>query len=346
MAKKTKAKKAGKKSGESAAEKTAPPAATKPPAAVTAPTTAVAAMVTGKDGQKFVGFNMAPENLIIPGLDTEQTEDKYLLTDTFRLSKPVKPGLVRSVYNGGVRLAVTARMVDKVAEVVDGRQRVRAAREANKLRKEKGQEPILVPVIFQKLEDREAFAAMIETNEHRLNDPPLVKARKALRLIQTGYTRQMVAEIFDVTPVAVADWEKLTQLDGKVIEAIEKERIPFTAAIQLARFKREEQVAEMEKAIASGASASAIREEAQRRSRENTPPGSNGGGGDGETQERGTKIGTRVLRKLVKAQDDGEVDYDPAAYKAFCFVLGATPARQIKGLTDALKTVGFEEVGA
>lgn len=335
---------AAKSSAEKPA-KSPKPSAEKP--AKAAPTTeapaqpASAVQVADVDAEelkkhKFAGFNMPPEELTIVGLDTDHDE-RHMLSDKDRTKDPVDAEMVQSVLREGIHLPVLARMVGKVAEVVDGRQRVRAAREANRRRAEKGLDPIRVPVVFEKLEDREAFGAMISTNAYRLDDTPLQCARKALRALAYGYSREEAAQRFKVSTVTIANWEKIADLDQKVIDAVERDRITLTMAIEIAKFDRKEQVAAMEKAIADGTSANALREEVQRRRRQANPSTTSD---DGE--ERGPKPGTRILRRLVKAREENEVEFDDAAYKAFRFVLGQLPARNIRGLTEALKFVGAD----
>jgi|SRR5579859_1650273 len=304
-----------------------------------------------KDSNKFVGLMMPPEELVIVGLDTQHKDGEHALTDVDRLKNPVDPDTVLSVKVHGVYETIIARMKNGIPEVVNGRQRVRAAREANKQRKKEGLPPIRVPVVFQRMEDREAFAAMITTNEHRLDDMPLWRARKALKTLGYGYSREETASLFKVTPVTIASWEKIADLDQKVIEAIEKNRITLTLAVELAGFKdRDVQVVELEKAIANGTSANQLREEAQSRRRQAAAAMGNGSGnsersrGDGGDEiERGPKPGAKILRRLVKAREEGEVDFDDNVFRTFRFVLGQLPPRNIKGLVEALKHVGAEE---
>jgi ParB-like chromosome segregation protein Spo0J len=316
-----------------------------------------------KDGQKLVNisekdrgvvFRMDPTELVIVGLDTEHGENDHVLSDRDRLKDPVSPALVDSVYDRGVLSDITVRMVSGVPEVVDGRQRVRATREVNKLRQSEGLKPIRVPVVFKELDDVSAFREMIILNEHRKDDPPIYRVRKALKLLSLGETREQVSRTFGVTVPAVAGWEKVADLHHEVIDAVEKEKVNLTVAIELAKFPRDEQVAAMRKAIEVGASASAVREEVRRRHRQQAAGNSNGseddGDGDGEGKARGgtirpspSRLSTKVLRQLVKARDEGEVDFDVTAFTTFQFVLGQAPAKKIRGLTDALRHVGAED---
>lgn len=132
-------------------------------------------------------------------------------------------------------------------EVVDGRQRVTAAREVNKMRKAEGLDPIIIEAVFRKGDEADLCGLMIVSNEQRLPDTPLVKAKKAKRMIDFGATEVRVCNAFGWSKAHLQQHMELLGLSKPVREAIDAGKVPVSAAPELAKLPAPEQKAAIEK---------------------------------------------------------------------------------------------------
>ncbi len=194
-------------------------------------------------------YIMEPEQLTIV------TDPAHPLYDE-RIKLPLDEQLVKNIMVYGVKIPVLVRKNGDEVQVVDGRQRVRAAIEANKRLGKEGGLAVKVRVVLEKGSDAELVGVGILTNEHRQGDSVLTKARKAKRLLDIDPDADKCALVFGVTKVQLNRWLKLLDLDPKVQEAIEKEEIPAMAAVALAELPRDQQLTELknlkEEAAGSG----------------------------------------------------------------------------------------------
>jgi ParB family transcriptional regulator, chromosome partitioning protein len=156
-----------------------------------------------------------------------------------RVGLPVDEALVASILEHGIRQAVTVRRNGSLFEVMDGRQRVKAAIEANKGLK-KG-ERILVPVTMAKDNDVQAAKIMVALNEIRTQDTPMVQAAKAKRLLDRGIPKQEVCSQFGKNMTWLSQILKLLDTDDAVQNAVERGMIHVTAASKLASLPRDQQ---------------------------------------------------------------------------------------------------------
>jgi ParB-like chromosome segregation protein Spo0J len=106
----------------------------------------------------------------------------------------------------GVTVPVVVRKIDGAAVVIDGRQRVRAALEANRQRKTEGLPPMKVPAVERKGSAGDAYAVTISTNEHRQEDALRAKIEKAQRSHQLGNSEEDIATHFGVSVATVKRW--------------------------------------------------------------------------------------------------------------------------------------------
>lgn len=162
-----------------------------------------------------------------------------------RINLPLDEQLVKNIMVYGVKVPILVRKDGDVMQVVDGRQRVRAAIEANKRLEKEGGLAVKVRVVLEKGDDAEMVGVGILTNELRQGDSVLTKARKAKRMLDLDPDADKCALVFGVTKVQLNRWLKLLDLDPKVQEAIEKQEIPAMAAVALAELPREKQLEEL-----------------------------------------------------------------------------------------------------
>lgn len=180
------------------------------------------------------------------------------LYDPDRLAKPPPEWLIESIMQKGVRVPIIVRLNGKdeddvpIVEVVDGRQRVRAAIEANKRLMARGLETVRVQGIRTRGTDGDMLALMVMTNELRQEDTPLAKARKAQRAADIGFSDTEIAALFGVQGVTIKQWKTLLDCDSSVQKSVERGELPPTTAVVLAKLPRAEQKAALEKMKTDG----------------------------------------------------------------------------------------------
>lgn len=202
----------------------------------------------GSEAKKTHGALSRTDLFFFDPNDLVLVEDpKHPLYDE-RIKLPIDEAIVLSIMKFGVLEPVTVRKngVDKKGnpqiEVIDGRQRTRCAREANRRLAEAGGELHRVPAVIKRVDDATLFGIMVATNEGRTQDSPLVKARKMSRFIAMGRSEEDVSITFCCSKATVKNHLALLDLDETVQQAIEAGRVGVTIAKKLAILPREEQV--------------------------------------------------------------------------------------------------------
>lgn len=170
-------------------------------------------------------FRLDPERLVLI------TDPSHPLYDS-RVDLPVDESLVLNVMYHGVIEPVIICKDGTDLLVVAGRQRVKAAREANKRFLAEGKLAMLVPCLPRKGDDASLFGVMVSENEHRREDTPLSKAEKLQRFLAMGRTEAEAVNIFRVTRQTIANWKALLDLAPEVKQAVENGVIGATTAAQ------------------------------------------------------------------------------------------------------------------
>jgi ParB family transcriptional regulator, chromosome partitioning protein len=160
-----------------------------------------------------------------------------------RTSLPVLESLVLDIMvRGVIEPIVVGKDEDGNPIVIDGRQRLKAAQEANRRLAEQGSKILVkIPAVYRQAEELGQYAAMISANEHRQEDDAIGRAKKAQRYLDLGATEEDAAIAFGVTTGTIRNWQKLLTLGAAAKSAIKDGRITPTAAIQLANLPREKQ---------------------------------------------------------------------------------------------------------
>lgn len=195
-------------------------------------------------------FSWDPDDLIIIDTPGHPLYDERIrlpvneaLVETFLAGMPqIEPIRVR--YNG--RDAKTGK---PIVEVVVGRQRVRAMREANRrlLAENPKAQKLLVRGEIVRSDDMKLRAIKVIENEQREADPPIVKAQKAQELLDAGYDVRQVATFMAVTPQTVTKtWLPLLNLNEEVRRELVKGSMSTQVALELATIPREEQTIKFE----------------------------------------------------------------------------------------------------
>jgi ParB family transcriptional regulator, chromosome partitioning protein len=181
------------------------------------------------------------------------------LADPDRLNTPVEDRFVQNIKTFGVREPILVRRNGTsektglpITEVVNGRQRVRAAREANKILKREGGEPIRVPALMVRASDEEAQAIMIFTNEIRKEDSPIVRARRSQKFMALGRSKEETANVFGTSVKTIEQWLELLELNGDVQKAIDTKEVAANVVRPLAKLPREKQTVELNRMREAG----------------------------------------------------------------------------------------------
>jgi ParB-like chromosome segregation protein Spo0J len=137
-------------------------------------------------------------------------------------------------------------------EIVHGRRRIAAAREINRRLSEAGMDRRRVCVRILRGDDKDLWGIACSENEHRRDDGPLEKARKAQKLLDQGKTDDEVCIVFGITPQCLGNWKSLLDLSTPVKRAVERGEIAATAAAHLVGLPSKEQVERLEEMKAGG----------------------------------------------------------------------------------------------
>lgn len=202
----------------------------------------------------FTGLNIDPEALTIVGLDCAESECPEL-ADPSRIDAPGDT-LVASIAEYGIKEPVLIRKLPSGAvAVVDGRQRVMAARKVKAKQKKAGADvTILVPCKVDTAGNAaDAAATMIVTNEHRRDDSTLTKARKAAAISAMGHADAKVQTMFGVSRVTLANWRTLLQCTPEILAKIEADEIPATLGFELGKLPAADQAKRLAEILAANA---------------------------------------------------------------------------------------------
>jgi ParB family chromosome partitioning protein len=190
-------------------------------------------------------FMINPEDLVLV------IDKNHPLYDA-RAADPIDENLVRNIMVYGVKEPVLVRKNGEALEVIDGRQRVKAAIEANKRLTAEGKEPMRVRAIVEKGQEADLFGVLITLNELRREDTPLARADKAKRFIDMGKSEAEAAIAFGVSHQTIRNWLALETLSPPVRKAVEKGDLPATAATKLAGLSSEKQEEKLERLKETG----------------------------------------------------------------------------------------------
>lgn len=284
-------------------------------------------------------FRIAPEreNVIIIGRDTDHGPGEHPLFDKSATTPP-KRELVNSMKLFGWQAGsvILLRKDGDHLVVVNGRERTKAARQANmELEAEGADWRVEMIVMLEKAEDGDVVRSMIVLNELNRVDDMLERGRKALVMQNHGKSLKDIATAFGVTTSSVSQMMKLaTDCAKPLIEAIERNEISGSLALQLADMPREQQVSEYERLKAEGKlSVGEAKKVAQsaRASREST------------SSDKPKRLPIGALRKICALHEKNELkaEIDPMALKVLRCLLGEIDPHSIKGMEAALREAGF-----
>lgn len=256
-------------------------------------------------------FSFDPEKLII-------VEDRNHPLYDERIHLPLDEALVANIQHHGVIEPVILRKNPEsgLLEVVDGRQRVRCSREANKRNKKQGFEPILVPAIVQRGEDSKMAGIMVSANELRTEDTPMNRARKMSKLKDLGNDDDRLALLFGVSKQTVKNYLALLEVSSAVRNAVDSGKIPVSEAYKLAKLDAPQQKETIEKMLAAAATATGGKRRRRRAMSEASGTG---------PKLRGKREVDTFLEKIEEKCSDPA--YKAAAVSVLKWVLGGAEPR-------------------
>ena len=259
-------------------------------------------------------------NFIEPGergpLDTDDLIHELIPDD---LHEPLDPAFVETVRRKGVIMAIVIAPIDGTATVLEGRNRIRAARIINIERRANGDLPIVVSCTTQTGGEAEQVSVMLITNFARKEWKPIDRLRAAQKLMATGVDPDTAAAHVGLTP---AQLEALLTIDGSTVEmraAVEKGELSVTAAAELTKVR--DPARQREAIAATVASGGTVR--AAKRA-----------GATARGKEAAPKMMGRSAALDLLGCVKGDDDYAAGARHAIEAVLGAKTEDRFDDLTE------------
>lgn len=286
-----------------------------------------------------------PWEATIIGIDTPHKRGEHPLRDTDeRLFGPLDEARVLNMMEYGVLDPVKVRREGDMLVVVDGRQRVRHAREANERLKVQGKPTLSLPILFRSGDDKRLVGEMVSQNAQRLEDTVLCKAEKAQQMLDYGGSIQDVALAYGVTDTAVRGWLRLLSADKSVRDAVTKGKIGATAATKLAGLDRDKQKEGLKALLSAAKSKGSTVDDAAQVAAKLRKTASDGAAeGDVSVTVPVVRPPTKGrLRQLSDIPSLGR-NVHPDAQAMLLWVLGKGSPHDIPGLAQALKDAGLEK---
>jgi ParB family chromosome partitioning protein len=271
-------------------------------------------------------FAVDPDELVLVGFDTEHKRGEHPLWQT-RASEEPDEGLVQDMTARGFTSVIDVRRDGPTLEVVTGRRRVKAAREANARLKAAGKDRlVIVQCKVFKGSDAEASRLMISENALRKDVDPVDMAYDIQACINFGSTDEEAARACGKSVAYMRQLLSLLDLGSEVQKAVRQGVIAPSAAFHLSTLTRDEQKGELEK-IAAGAYKPTVKavEGAVKAIR------------NGETSA--TLAPAKGLLKKIAAHEDAERILGEDGLLALKWMLGLTKPRTIPGLSDLIRKV-------
>lgn len=280
-------------------------------------------------GRSQVFMLDADDDVIIIGLDTNDGPEHVLYDERIYLT--LDYDLVENILLlGKVLEPVSVRKNGDKAEVVFGRQRARAVREANKRLKESGATPeqlIKLPCQLDKSNDLQLLLRMMSENAQRRGDTPMARARNIQRCLDLGASEKDLTKVFKLSVQHLKAQTALLNLDKVVQKMVDDGSLPATAAANLAGLSRDEQKVEAEKLISQGRTTVADAKHAAKRAKVQK----RGGNADDVVKAPSKRELRRVLEANASLDEDDQLSAD--FIKGIRVALGDLSPASIKGLT-------------
>lgn len=235
-------------------------------------------------------LNFAPESLYM-------TDDPAHPLYDERIYLPLNEGMVLNIMSQGViePIVIWKDRESGVVFVVDGRQRVKHAREANIRLEKEGKPPVMVPAVVRIGSVHRAKEAAISANEIYIPDTPLGRAKKMASMLELSYDESDLALFFGCSAQTVSATLALLDCTQAVQDAVESGQINTGHARQLAQLPPDEQREKVQELVQAAAGASG--HEKARRQRQVI----------GDAKPR-----MKTRKQIMKALEEADGDYADA----------------------------------
>jgi ParB family transcriptional regulator, chromosome partitioning protein len=195
-------------------------------------------------------------NLLLfdPDKLTLVTDEAHPLYDP-RVHDPVDEAMVRSIMFKGVVEPIIAWRDPESGKtcVVDGRGRVKNAKEANKRLRAQGEAVKLVPAIIGRGKPEAVMGIMVVANEGRREPSPLGRAKMAQRLVEAGYTDDQTSALLHCSKTTLKNYLSIFECTSAVQKAIEKGEITPNYAYSLSKLEPKAQREKLDKLVKAAA---------------------------------------------------------------------------------------------
>lgn len=313
----------------------------------------------GPRGQTTFMFDPAEVRVI--GRDTDDGPEHPLYDS--RAKNPPHEATVLSLMADGQIHPIKVRKDGPRFDVVVGRGRTIAMREANRRLVEAGKEPLRIQGMVESPDDIQARSRMGAENNIRVQDTPLQRAHRAAGMRDAGMSLARIGVSLGAHVSVVSRTLKLLDCDESVQKAVDEGRVGVSAAVQLASLARADQKRVLAEVLAVRATSVDEIALAIRRSREKagvTDGAAEIEDDDGpselttdeyhesiaeggskprekkasEPKEIATKIPSKaVIRKVLAAVDAGTHKMHPEAVRYLRWTLGELSTKTFAGLT-------------
>lgn len=268
-----------------------------------------------------------PENIIIVGLDTiEKTQDSPLYDERVEMDLPEE--LIASIREHGVQQNVVALEKNGKLVCVDGRQRVRAARELNRRIVEGGgnkDDLVKVPVTRYVANGVGLMGLGIALNEIRYEDPVPVKAAKLQRYLKLGRTMEDASRAFGVQIPTLQNWLSIGKLTDELQSEVNNGTLSVNDAVDLSNMDESDQqkvAAEVKEAKEKGQNPKVVAKAVSRRVAKNT--------------KFVKSPGRRLIKKLISYDQRTEYVSDDFV-KGAAWASGQIETKEIEKLDKLIK---------
>ena len=191
------------------------------------------------------GWNCPPESLTLE----KNPASPFYSED---INEPLPEGFIDNIAARGVICSVCVVRDGERFVVTDGRKRLRALLEANKRRHAEGQPAHTIGYFIKRTRgDSDIIGLSAAANLH-VDDSPMLRARKALRMQEAGAGLEQIANDFGVTVQCVKNWLTLLDCAAPVQKAVDEGRVGESIARKLAGLDREKQREVFDEMVAKG----------------------------------------------------------------------------------------------
>jgi ParB family chromosome partitioning protein len=286
-------------------------------------------------GKKVKGLRVGdPDQFTLVGIDTDDKE-KHPLYDE-RVHLPVNKSFMLNIMELGVLEPILCRENGDHLEVIVGRQRVKAAREANRILKSKGEKPVTVPYLLkQGFDNSTVMGMMFSENTNRADDDVMLKAEKASRFMKFEPDIDRAAVYFGTNVQTIEMWLRLKGLHPDVQAAVKKGTVSATAAARLYKIPQDEQMKELEKAIEKSGSATiaTIEHEVQKTRKKKA--------GKKVDEDALVPMTHGQIRKLLKYWEENFDGVEPKMFDFARVIVGQISPKKVSGMVKWLKAAGI-----